>query len=123
MSATSRAETAADQAITAAGLAVEANKQAEQHARTAEQLAPPDPHELTTASCAIPAAPGRATWSISLVVVTTPLRRSSRRAPRVVTAMASRTAAGKEARSLGRPRQPPPRLVVARKTVGKLFDP
>ncbi len=46
MSATTRAEKAADIALAATGLAIDAKKQAEQHAETAERLAPPDPHEL-----------------------------------------------------------------------------
>ena len=43
--AATRAETAADVALKATGIAVEAKKQAERHAETAERLAPPDPHQ------------------------------------------------------------------------------
>ena len=43
--AATRAEQAADVALKATGIAVEAKKQAERHAETAERLAPPDPHQ------------------------------------------------------------------------------
>ena len=70
MSATTQAEKAADIALAATGLAIDAKKQAEQHAQTAERLAPPDPHAAIVqelagfeASVLLRVGPKRNRWS------------------------------------------------------------